>query len=161
MRTRLDYLGCCFVNLEYDQGVSFSIGGEKTWREFLTIPNILREFNPNLYGFSTNEGLSIQGTSKFNVAELGAMSRDMPHMAEVLVERMKSDQNVKTDHWKLVTMLIGPNDFCLDICYQTVPEEIVDNHEQDLLKVFRTLRDNLPRTMLNVVLPPCRLNIAT
>lgn len=56
-------------------------------------------------------------------------------------------------------MLIGPNDFCLDICYQKNPEGIVKNHENDLLKVFRTLKNNLQRTMLNVVLPPCK-NVA-
>lgn len=37
------------------QGVSWSIGGEKSWRQFLTIPNILKEFNPQLYGFSLNK----------------------------------------------------------------------------------------------------------
>lgn len=86
------------------QGVSFSIGGEKTWREYLTIPNILKEFNPSLYGYSISEGLSIFKTSKFNVAELGAMSRDMPYMSRVLVKRMLSDRNVKPQHWKVTKL---------------------------------------------------------
>ena len=34
------------------RGVSFSVGGEKTWREYITLPNILELFNPNLYGQS-------------------------------------------------------------------------------------------------------------
>lgn len=53
-------------------------------------------------------------------------------------------------------MLIGPNDFCLDICYHKHPEEIIINHERDLLSVFRILRASLTRTMLNVVLPPSK-----
>ena len=34
------------------RGVSFSVGGDKTWREYVTLPNILQIFNPNLYGQS-------------------------------------------------------------------------------------------------------------
>lgn len=67
----------------------------------MTIPNILKEFNPNIYGYSVGDGLSFFKRSKFNVAELGAMSRDMPHMATVLVKRMLSDPNVKPNHWKV------------------------------------------------------------
>lgn len=95
---------CSIINKTFQfssQGVSFSIGGEKTWREYLTIPNILKEFNPNLYGYSVSDGMSIFETSKFNAAELGAMSRDTPHMAKVLVRRMLSDRNVKSHHWKV------------------------------------------------------------
>ncbi|CRL02307.1 CLUMA_CG015368, isoform A [Clunio marinus] len=136
------------------KGVSFSIGGEKTWREYLTIPNILKEFNPNVYGYSVGDGLTIFKSSKFNAAELGAMSRDTPYMARVLINRIKTDPNVKPYHWKLITFLIGSNDFCLDFCHRQHPEEKVNEHERDLLNVFRTIRDNLNRTMLNVVLPP-------
>lgn len=54
------------------RGVSFPIGGQKTWRQFLTIPNILKEFNPKLYGYSlTGNGGSTEKTSKFNAAENG------------------------------------------------------------------------------------------
>jgi hypothetical protein len=56
--------------------------------------------------------------------------------------------------FQLVTFLIGANDFCLDMCYHEHPEEVIKLHENDVLTVFRTLRDELPRTMLNVVLPP-------
>lgn len=91
----------CQIKMFVVPGVSYSIGGEKTWREFLTIPNILKEFNPNLYGYSVFDGLSTFRTTKFNVAELGAMSRDTPYMAKVLVQRMLSDTNVKRHHWKV------------------------------------------------------------
>jgi len=85
-----------------NKGVSFSIGGDKSWREYLTIPNILKEYNPKLYGYSVSDGISIHKTSKFNVAELGSMSRDVPHMAKVLVQRMKADGKVNIQkHWKV------------------------------------------------------------
>lgn len=53
------------------KGAAWSIGGQYTWRQFLTIPNILKEFNPNLYGFSTTgQGNSFKNSSRFNVAEI-------------------------------------------------------------------------------------------
>lgn len=65
--------------------------------------------------------------------------------------------NYLCDHLQLITLLIGPNDFCLDMCYQKHPEDIIKNHERDLLAVFRTIRDNIERTMLNVLVPPCKV----
>lgn len=142
-----------------NKGVTYT-GGQGDWRKFLTIPNILKEFNPNLYGYSSQDGLSIDKSSMFNVAEFGAMSRDVPHMSSVLIQRIKSDPKVNfKHHWKLVTLMIGPNDFCLDICYHDRPESIVDLHERDLLATFRNIRDNMPRTMINVLVPPCKNNM--
>lgn len=83
------------------------------------------------------------------------MSRDIPHEAKVLVKRLTRDPNVNmTHHWKLVTLLIGNNDFCTDMCYYPKPEKVIDWHEQNMLKTFRYLRDNVPRLMINVVPSP-------
>ncbi|XP_005177659.3 phospholipase B1, membrane-associated [Musca domestica] len=138
-----------------NRGVVWSIGGQGNWRQYLTIPNLLKEYNPNLYGYSLKDGLGRDRTSRFNVAELGAMSRDMPYMAKVLVARLSHDPNVNmTHHWKLITMLIGNNDFCSDVCYLADPMKSIDYHEQNMLKTYRYLRDNVPRLMLNVVPAP-------
>ncbi|CAO1401887.1 unnamed protein product [Diamesa hyperborea] len=137
------------------KGVSWSIGGQANFRKFLTLPNILKEYNPKLYGYSLNTGFTFQKTSMFNVAEFGAMSRDVPFESKVLIRRMQADPNVDfKNHWKLITLLIGANDFCSDMCYRQIPEKIIELHELDLLATFRNIRDNLPRTMLNVVLAP-------
>ncbi|EDV96614.1 phospholipase B1, membrane-associated [Drosophila grimshawi] len=138
-----------------NRGVVWSIGGQDNWRKYLTLPNILKEFNPNLYGYSLKDGLSTERSSRFNVAELAAMSRDMPYMAKVLVKRMQRDPNVNMTHdWKLITMFIGNNDFCTDICYYPQPELTVTWHKQNMLKTYRYLRDNVPRLLLNVVPAP-------
>jgi hypothetical protein len=50
--------------------------------------------------------------------------------------------------------MIGPNDFCSDICYQPVPEKVLRYHDKYLTMALRTIRDNLPRTMINVVTTP-------
>ncbi|TDG51313.1 hypothetical protein AWZ03_002400 [Drosophila navojoa] len=138
-----------------NRGVVWSIGGQYNWKKYLTLPNILKEFNPKLYGYSLRDGLSTDRSSRFNVAELGAMSRDMPYMAKVLVKRMRNDPHVNmTRDWKLVTMFIGNNDFCADICFHPQPELTIKLHEQNMLKTYRYLRDNVPRLMLNVVPAP-------
>ncbi|KAM8707663.1 hypothetical protein ACLKA7_014745 [Drosophila subpalustris] len=138
-----------------NRGASWSIGGQYNWRKYLTLPNILKEFNPNLYGYSLKDGLSTERSSRFNVAELAAMSRDIPYMAKVLVKRFEHDPKVNMTHdWKLVTLFIGNNDFCTDICFYPNPELTVSYHEQNMLKTYRYLRDHVPRLLLNVVPAP-------
>lgn len=46
-----------------NRGISWSIGGQDNWRKFLTIPNILKEFNPNLYGYSLKDSISTERAS--------------------------------------------------------------------------------------------------
>ncbi|XP_014095915.2 phospholipase B1, membrane-associated [Bactrocera oleae] len=138
-----------------NRGMVWSIGGQGTWRQYLTLPNILKEFNPNLYGYSLKDGLSTDRSSKFNVAELGAMSRDIPYEAQVLVKRLSRDPKVNmTADWKLITLLIGNNDFCSDVCYLPRPEDAIKRHEENMVKTYRYLRDNVPRLMINVVPSP-------
>lgn len=138
------------------RGVSWSIGGQENWRKFLTLANIIKEFNPNLYGYpSTEYSSSYDRASKFNAAEAGAMSIDTIHQAKNLVKRMRSDKNVNIKkHWKIITVMIGGNDFCLENCYHDNQNEIVEKAGRDLKIVLRILRENLPRTLVNVVLPP-------
>ena len=85
-----------------NKGVAWSNGGQSDWRTFLTLPNILKEYNPNLYGYVTRDSLSTERASKFNVAEFGAMTEDMPHQARILVRRMETDPNVNIqEDWKV------------------------------------------------------------
>lgn len=137
-------------------GVSWSIGGQENWRKFLTLANVLKEFNPKLYGFPSAEySLSYERSSVFNAAEPGAMSADTIHEAKNLVKRIRGDKNVNMKkHWKLVTTMIGGNDFCLDICYSNNQDQIIEKAGRELMTVLRIFRENLPRTLVNVVLPP-------
>jgi Holliday junction resolvasome RuvABC ATP-dependent DNA helicase subunit len=59
-------------------------------------------FNPNLYGYPSEDTISTYRSSMFNAAEIAAMSRDIPYMATVLVKRIKSDPKVDlAKHWKV------------------------------------------------------------
>jgi hypothetical protein len=80
----------------------FTIGGESTWREYVTLPNILKEFNPSLIGYAVRDSLGSQKRSQFNVAEPMAITSDMPFQAELLVKRMRSDKRVDYENdWKV------------------------------------------------------------
>ncbi|XP_057669436.1 phospholipase B1, membrane-associated-like [Diorhabda carinulata] len=141
------------------RGRAWSAGGEKTWRSYLTLPNILKVFNPKLFGFALKASQSIEWESQFNVAENGAISNDMPYMVKELVKRIKQDPRVDLEnHWKMVTIMIGDNDFCSEICLLRNSYDSLKKHKEDLLIVLRYLRDNLPRTIVNLV-PAPRLDV--
>lgn len=89
------------------------------------------------------------------MAELGAMSRDIPYMSRVLVQRFLNDPRVNmTHHWKLITLFIGCNDFCSDMCFLPDPSKAIDLHELDMIRTLRYLRDNVPRLMVNIIPTP-------
>lgn len=50
--------------------------------------------------------------------------------------------------------MIGPNDFCVDMCYVKDVQSTVENHRKELIQTLRLLRDNLPRTFVNLILTP-------
>lgn len=76
-------------------------------------------------------------------------------MARQMVTRIKSDRrvNFKKD-WKILTLTIGGNDICAYVCTMKNPESLPMKHRRNLLATLRYLRDNLPRTFVNIVSMP-------
>ncbi|KAL0105598.1 hypothetical protein PUN28_015828 [Cardiocondyla obscurior] len=137
-----------------NRGITATGGGQGTWRQFLTLPNILKEFNPNLIGYALGDSLTTHKESQLNVAESAAMSADMPYMSEVLVKKIKNNPKIDLqNHWKFISLMIGGNDFCSDICFDSSTWSL-EKHKADILKVLRTLKDNLPRTFVALIPPP-------
>lgn len=85
----------------------------------MTLPNILKVFNPNLIGYSLRDSLSIERASQFNVAEGGAVSFQTPYMSKILVKRIKNDPriNIKKD-WKVSFQLLIINAYFIYITFQ-------------------------------------------
>ena len=54
----------------------------------------------------------------------------------------------------MISLMIGNNDFCVDMCYLPSPWMLLKNHREDLLETLRIIRDNLPRTLVNIIPPP-------
>lgn len=98
-----------FMDLFMDnRGLSWCIGGQWTYRNSSTLPNILKEFNPNLFGYSVADSYPFHLASQFNVAEIGSVSADMVYMARTLIRRIRNDPRVDFKrHWKMVTISIG------------------------------------------------------
>ncbi|XP_050427223.1 phospholipase B1, membrane-associated-like [Adelges cooleyi] len=135
-----------------ERGLSWSGGGEGTWREYLTLPNIIKVFNPDLFGYSYGASLAEQRASQFNVAEGAAVSQDIFYMTRELVKRIKNDKRVKlNEHWKLITIWIGANTFCTQICYED-HNKLTQLYYEKLHRALSYIKNNLPRTIVNFVL---------
>ncbi|XP_049289997.1 phospholipase B1, membrane-associated-like isoform X2 [Anopheles funestus] len=145
-----------FIDLyQENRGLSWSIGGQWDWRNVTTLPNILKVFNPKLVGYSLGDAYPFHRESQFNMAEIGAVSYDIPYMARAMVQRIRNDPRVdwKRD-WKLVTIAIGGNDICSFVCTMRYPEQLPAKHRLRLQRTLRYLRDNMPRTFVNLVSIP-------
>ena len=81
-------------------------GGQETWRKILTLPNILKEFNPSLMGYSLGESFAHYEDAWLNVAEPIAVSQDLLWQAQLLHVRLKSYPKFNiTEHWKVSNLL--------------------------------------------------------
>ncbi|KAL2737809.1 hypothetical protein V1478_001895 [Vespula squamosa] len=133
------------------RGVSWCIGGQDNWRRFLTLPNLLKVFNPNLTGYSTGTGEFISSKARLNIAFPVAATEDAIKQARILVQRIRDDPRINfTKHWKLITIFFGANDICSAQCYN--PEQFSPlRHAFHLRKVLDYLKMTLPRTLVNLI----------
>ncbi|XP_071455676.1 phospholipase B1, membrane-associated-like [Hetaerina americana] len=137
-----------------DRGISWAIGGQDTWRSYLTLPNILKEFNPRLTGYSLGKAYSYSKTARLNVAVAGAIDDDLLYQAQILVKRMRSDPNIDMEnHWKVITILIGGNDICIFLCSDPVRHGS-EMHLKQIRDTLDYLQQNVPRALVNFVLLP-------
>uniref|UniRef100_A0A2A4IVJ9 Phospholipase B1, membrane-associated n=1 Tax=Heliothis virescens TaxID=7102 RepID=A0A2A4IVJ9_HELVI len=136
--------------VEY-RGVSWCAGGDASWREYLTLPNILKEFNPNLRGYSTGTGEWLTRNAKFNVAFPVASDEDALKQAKIIVARMRSSPEIDiANDWKMVTVFIGANDLCSASCLNPVSWSPAA-HAKKLAVALDYLHKYLPRTIVNLV----------
>ncbi|CAH0605460.1 unnamed protein product [Chrysodeixis includens] len=136
--------------VEY-RGVSWCAGGDASWREYLTLPNILKEFNPNLRGYSTGTGEWLTRNAQFNVAFPVASDEDALKQARIVVARMRSSPDIDMERdWKMLTVFIGANDLCSASCLNPVSWSPAA-HAKKLAKALDYLHKHLPRTIVNLV----------
>ncbi|BES94471.1 GDSL-like Lipase/Acylhydrolase [Nesidiocoris tenuis] len=138
------------------RGVSWAAGGDRTWHEYLTVPNIIKLGNPKLKGFSQGKEyfLSPNAFNTFNALNVAfpvSADQDAITQAKTLVYKMNMTRGIdfKND-WKLVTMLFGANDVCSGQCFdkdQFSPAA----HAYKLMRALDYLQDNMPRAIVNLV----------
>lgn len=129
------------------RGLSWSGGGDDDYSQTLTLPNVFRQYNPSLYGYSKGTGSS---RKKFNVAVTGAESKDILSQAKDLVSRLKSDENVDyANDWKLITIFIGANDLC-NWC-ENPSEYSAETYKGNIQTTLDYLKQQVPRAFVNLV----------
>jgi len=103
--------------LDY-RGMSFSVGGETNLESHVTIANILKKINPDLFGQSLGTGnVNNWNLAQLNAAIGGQKAEDLPPQARDLVSKMNAHGVDIQNAWKLITIFIGTNDasaFCGD-----------------------------------------------
>ncbi|XP_050681156.1 phospholipase B1, membrane-associated-like [Leptidea sinapis] len=136
--------------VEY-RGVSWCAGGDSNWREYLTLPNILKEYNPEIRGYSTGTGEWLAKNSRLNVAFPVASDQDAYKQAKILVARIRSSPDISLSRdWKMVTLFMGANDLCSASCLSPVSWSPAA-HARKLARALDYLHEHLPRTIVNLI----------
>ncbi|XP_013414908.1 phospholipase B1, membrane-associated isoform X2 [Lingula anatina] len=136
------------------RGVSWSIGGDEDIHSVITLPNILKQYNPNIKGFSIKKTLSRDNDSPYarlNVAKGGDKTSHMPDQARKLVSRMKSmlGSSYATD-WKVITLFIGGNNLC-SYCEDPDGAQSPEQYITDIRNALDILHQEVPRAFVNLV----------
>ncbi|XP_071484273.1 phospholipase B1, membrane-associated-like [Diadema antillarum] len=132
-------------------GVSASIGGNDDISSVGTVANILRQYNPDIFGFSTGSGVVFTQpkVKNFNHAVVGATADDMPKQARRLIDDLKADSRVDMENdWKFITLFIGGNDLCSGCNRENSKPAAFLGFVQEALQMFH---DEVPRTFVNLV----------
>ncbi|KTF88291.1 hypothetical protein cypCar_00012681 [Cyprinus carpio] len=101
-----------------ERGVSWSIGGDNTLETVTTLPNILKKFNPNVFGFSKGKSKRPNG---FNMAVSGAKASNIPAQVRDFITALKNS-----------TASLSPSKYIshirdgLDMLYNEVPRVLVN-----------------------------------
>ncbi|KAI5702514.1 hypothetical protein M8J75_000922 [Diaphorina citri] len=136
--------------IEY-RGVSWCAGGDGIWRQYMTLPNILKEFNPNVAGYSIGQGEFLAPNSHMNVAFPVSADEDALRQAQHLIKKMKREPGIDFKHdWKLITIFFGANDLCSGQCYNKEGTTALQ-HQKKLKLALDYLQDHMPRTFVNLV----------
>ncbi|XP_075451528.1 phospholipase B1, membrane-associated isoform X2 [Ascaphus truei] len=132
------------------RGLSWSIGGDSTLERVTTLPNILREFNPKITGYSTGMGNSVTHNSFLNEAVPGAKAFNLPDQVRTLIDQMKEDKRIDFQNdWKVITIFIGANDLCASCTDSNFFSAVsFTSHIQQALD---TLHKEVPRAFVNLV----------
>ncbi|XP_049640651.1 phospholipase B1, membrane-associated-like [Suncus etruscus] len=112
-------------NLLEFRGVAFSIGGDKELPSVKTLPNILRKFNSDIKGYSVLITKTYEDNEAWlNLATPQALTQQFRDQCERLVNRMKAMSGINyAQDWKLITVMIGYQDFCVFCDKRVLSEE--------------------------------------
>jgi len=140
------------------RAVSWSGGGVGTVATSLTLPNFIKAYNPKVLGASTGTGAATTPQAVLNQAVTGALFQELMSQAQTLRSLLLANSSYNfANSWKLITLLIGPNNLC-DVCedytfnnavaYRANVEAVLDWIGLNIPKVFINLVPSLDVTLL-------------
>uniref|UniRef100_A0AC34FDJ5 Lipase_GDSL domain-containing protein n=1 Tax=Panagrolaimus sp. ES5 TaxID=591445 RepID=A0AC34FDJ5_9BILA len=137
------------IILQY-RGLAFLAGGDKALEQHITIPNILRKFNPNLFGQSKGIGASdVWNVAYLNSAVPGAKADDLPGQALDLVQKLQTHSEIDINNdWKLLNIFIGGNDVC-GYC-KDPSKNTPEMFRQNIEKAVQIIKDHVPRVIVSL-----------
>ncbi|KAJ3394824.1 hypothetical protein HDU92_006490 [Lobulomyces angularis] len=137
-----------------NRGVSFSIGGDKN---FTTLPNLIRNYNPNLVGFSTGEHLAelcygVVCPPQYYIEDYLNMAQSGSKLINLFaqVKRLKLTMNFLNinikDDLKFINIFIGANDLCGACLINSLSPDLFELGLREILYDLSTI----PNTIVNV-----------
>jgi len=130
------------------RGLSWSVGGDATIDTVLTVPNILKKYNPRLFGYSLGSSYSEDTPDAYyNVASGGDTAVGLIPQSEKLVAKVTADK--RQADWKLITIFIGGNDVC-QYCFRgdiLSPE----NFKKNIITTIDSIYNAFTNTIINLV----------
>lgn len=135
-----------------NRGEAFSIGGDQSLEQgILTLTNVLRQWNPDIKGFSHCSGNSRNvDRAWLNVAETEGDNRQIIMQVDEAIARMLNDSRIDINaDWKVFSLLLGQNDICnsCDVNDLYDPEVYGSNVRKAVDRLF----DLVPRVFLNLI----------
>jgi len=134
------------------RGHAFTIGGQQPYDEYVTVPNMLRLYNPAIKGFAVGDGGPDSPNAVLNVAVSGARSYDLLPQLDALESRMIELGVDMEKDWKLLSIFIGGNDLC-DYCSDTAKNSPV-NFARNIEATLDAIQARFPRVFVNLMTPP-------
>lgn len=135
------------------RGVSWGIGGDADLNSVITLPNMLKRFNPNVKGFSVGVGNFNSEGANFNVGQPGHTSHDIYEQARVLVERIRNSDEIDFNQdWKMINIFIGGNDVCNSCDPKYAGYFTATRYINNLRSTLDYLKATMPRTLVNLVM---------
>jgi phospholipase B1 len=142
------------ILLQY-RGLAFQGGGDKGIDHHITLPNILRKFNPNIFGYANGISSSdVWEKAHLNLGFPGAESGDLIGQARQLVQLMQTHSEIDIQNdWKLINIFIGGNDVCAE-CKDTLNNATGPHSPKQfgahLRSTIQILYDHLPKTIVSL-----------
>ncbi|XP_061757244.1 phospholipase B1, membrane-associated isoform X2 [Nerophis ophidion] len=134
--------------------VSWSIGGYGSFEDVITLPNIIKLFNPSLLGAA--RGKTVHGMEAhisqtgLNLAVTGHNTFNLPSQTRHLIDTLRGYEGLNFEKdWKLLTILMGMNDIC-DYCKDKALFS-AENFLHYMSVSLEMLMNEVPRMIVNVV----------